>query len=355
MDLKNNHIEEIRNIYSEFERKFSEKQKDFDKENSELKNTIMNLEKELLLTNKKTNLAENAEIKEFQKKYITQMLELQNSFEEFKIKTYEETNKLKKQKDEANKRTNFFQQQLERMQIDWEQNENIYNENYINMKNKLDSFKIFMKNNEILKNQLDLCKSEVSFLKLKIIKLENSEKNLQNILLEKTVNQLDLDSGLGLGLEMKVIPGTRIGTASGSFKNGGMGLGMNGIVGGQINLNNLNTNFNNSDCLYMTDRVSLGNSNYNTLKKINDYSDLNSNLNLIPHLQSSNHFNHISSSERMNNHNHNHNQIQVNNRNSPYPYSYQKMHNVNMINSLPKKRSNSKSISSNASNFIYLF
>jgi len=147
----------------------------------------MNLEKELIVTNKKNDLNEKAEIIEFQKKYLTEMRELQKSFEEFKIKTYEEMKILRKQKDEANKKANLYQQNLEWLRIEWEQNEGMYRENYRSMKNKLDSFKIFIKNNEILKNQLELSKSEVAFLKLKVSKLENSEKNLHSILLEKSV------------------------------------------------------------------------------------------------------------------------------------------------------------------------
>jgi len=147
----------------------------------------LNLEKELIITNKKNDLNEKAEIMEFQKKYLTEMRELQKSFEDFKIKTYEEMKILRKQKEEANRKANIYQQNFERIKVEWDQNEGMYRENYRSMKNKLDSFKIFIKNNEILKNQLELSKSEISFLKLKVSKLESSEKNLHNILLEKSL------------------------------------------------------------------------------------------------------------------------------------------------------------------------
>lgn len=187
LNLKNSHEDEIYKLKSENETLLLQKQKSFEEEKSELKAKIMNLEKELILTNKKNDLNEKAEIIEFQKKYLTEMRELQASFEEFKVKTYEEMKILRKQKDEANKKATLYQQNLEWLRIEWEQNEGMYRENYRSMKNKLDSFKIFIKNNEILKNQLELSKSEVSFLKLKVSKLENSEKNLHSILLEKSI------------------------------------------------------------------------------------------------------------------------------------------------------------------------
>lgn len=187
LSLKNNHLDEIKKNRNDYENKIDNLQKKFDEEKMDYKNNIMNLEKELILSNKKHDLNEKAEIIEFQKKYLTEMRELQKSFEDFKIKTYEEMKILKKQKEEANKRANIFQQNFERIKVDWEQNENMYRENYRSMKNKLDSFKILIKNNEILKNQLDLSKSEISFLKQKVTKIENSEKNLHNILLEKSL------------------------------------------------------------------------------------------------------------------------------------------------------------------------
>jgi len=187
LNIKQSHEEEIRSIKSEFESQTMHQLKNFEEEKIELKNSIMNLEKELIITNKKNDLNEKAEVIEFQKKYLTEMRELQKSFEEFKIKTYEEMKILRKQKDESNKKANLYQQNFEKIKIDWEQNEGMYRENYRSMKNKLDSFKIFIKNNEILKNQLELSKSEVAFLKLKVSKLENSEKNLHSILLEKSV------------------------------------------------------------------------------------------------------------------------------------------------------------------------
>jgi hypothetical protein len=187
LNLKNAHEEELREIKCDQDSQTQHHQKNFEEEKYELKARIMNLEKELIGTNKKNDLNEKAEIIEFQKKYLTEMRELQKSFEEFKIKTYEEMKILRKQKDEANKKANLYQQNLEWLRIEWEQNEGMYRENYRSMKNKLDSFKIFIKNNEILKNQLELSKSEVAFLKLKVSKLENSEKNLHSILLEKSV------------------------------------------------------------------------------------------------------------------------------------------------------------------------
>jgi len=187
LNMKNAQSEEIKNIKGESENFIQNIQKQFDEEKIELKNKIMNLEKELIMMNKKNDANEKAEIMEFQNKYLIEMRELQNSFENFKEKTYQEMKILRKQKEDANKKANMFQQNLENVKANWEQNECIYRENYRNMKNKLDSFKIFIKNNEILKNQLELSKAEISFLKLKVSKLESSEKNLHNILLEKSL------------------------------------------------------------------------------------------------------------------------------------------------------------------------
>lgn len=185
-NLKSSHAEEIKNIRNEYESTINSISKNSQQETNELKNKIINLEKDLILSSKKNDLNEKAEILEFQKNYITEMQELQKSFEEFKVKTNEEIKILRKQKEEATKKLSLYQQSFDRIKIEWEQNENIYRENYRSMRNKLDSFKIFIKNNEILKNQLDLSRSEIAFLKLKITKLESSEKKMQNILMEKS-------------------------------------------------------------------------------------------------------------------------------------------------------------------------
>lgn len=309
LEMRNSHLDEIHSLQSEFDKKIEKIQKENDQEKSELKNSLMNLEKELILSNRKFNLTEKAEIKEFQKKYLTEMQELQKSFEEFKLKTYKEMKILRKQKDEAYKTANIYEQNIERMQIDWEQNENIFRENYRNMKNKLDSLKVFIKNNEILKNQMELKNSEISFLRLKVNKLENSEKNLQAILLEK--------SFIPMGSNMGSIGSNTIG----GINNHGHNIGNLGNIGG--NNYDLN-NFTNSDGFF----------NSNNANNKSDYSDLN--LIPMPHYQSPNPYN-------LNKNNYN--SSNYNNGN----YMIQPFHNQ----SIPKKRSNSKSIGTNSSKLNY--
>ena len=187
INLKINHLEEIKNLRIEYENNLENMKKKFEDEKIELKNTIKNHEKEIILSNRKCDLNEKAEILEFQKKYMVEIRELQKSFEDFKIKTHEEIRVLKKQKEEEKKKVNLYQQNFECLKNESDQKDSIYRENIRNMKNKSDNFKIYIKNNEILKNQLNLSKSEISFLKSKINKLETSERKLQNLLLEKSM------------------------------------------------------------------------------------------------------------------------------------------------------------------------
>ena len=53
------------------------------------------------------------------------------------------------------------------------------------MKKKYEEAKLTIKNNEFLKSKVDETKNEVSYLKLQVNKLENSERKLHNLLMEK--------------------------------------------------------------------------------------------------------------------------------------------------------------------------
>jgi hypothetical protein len=245
-NLKNKFNEDIRKFHIDFEEKNFLEKKKYEDEKSELMEKTIKLEKELLLLYEKSGKCQKSDFVEFQKKYLTEMRELQTSFEDFKLKTYEEMKTLKKQKEEAIKTANNYEQEIERINYKWEQNENIYKENYRIMLNKLDSLKDFIKNNEILKNQLELSKSEIIFLKLKINKLENSEKSLQDILLEKS-------------------------------------------EGFSIQQNNLNTNYNTTDGFFNIEK-GINFYNYQNSNR-SEYSNYNyDDLNLIPHIQSPNPF-----------------------------------------------------------------
>jgi hypothetical protein len=296
INMRKNHKEEMKKFHNEFEQKNFLEKKKFETEKFELMDKVMNLEKELILANEKNEISQKAEIVEFQKKYLTEMRELQKSFEDFKIKTYEEMKTLKKQKEEAIFMKKNYEQEIERLNIEWEQNENIYKENYRSMKNKLDSFKIFIKNNEILKNQLELSKSEIAFLKLKVSKLENSEKSLQGILLEKSE---------GFSTQQNII----------------------------------NTNFTTTDGFFNSEKGS----NYFHNHNKSDYSNYNSNnFNLIPHLQNT-----ITNPNAKINSNNNQNNSFVNNyftKNNINDVFTSFGGNSDIINTKNKKRSNSKSI-----------
>jgi hypothetical protein len=297
INIRKNHKDEMKKFHIEFEQKNFLERKKFEAEKFELMDKVMNQEKELILANEKNDLSQKAEIVEFQKKYLTEMRELQKSFEDFKIKTYEEMKTLKKQKEEAIFMKKNYEQEIERLNIEWEQNENIYKENYRSMKNKLDSFKIFIKNNEILKNQLELSKSEIAFLKLKVSKLENSEKSLQGILLEKS-------------------------------------------EGFSTHQNVINTNFTTTDGFFNSEKGSNFFHNHNK----SDYSNYNNNeFNLIPHIQNTM----TNANNKINPNNNNQNNSFINNY-----YTKNDMNDAftsfggsgDVIIPKSKKRSNSKSI-----------
>jgi len=117
---------------------------------------------------------------DFQKKYLTEMRDLQKNFENFKKKTYEEFNQLRKSKEEAVIRKNFYKDSFQKLKEEKDTSENYYRDSYQALKSKLENVKTMVKNNELLRNQLDLSKSEINFLKMKISKLENVQTYLIN-------------------------------------------------------------------------------------------------------------------------------------------------------------------------------
>lgn len=170
LHLTKTHQDEIRKLRIDYENKMDELIKKSEEEKIELLRKATKNEKDLLLKNSKSELNEKVELIDFQKKYLNEMKDLQKTFEDFKLKTYEEFKAYKKQKDEANARTNFYKENYEKLKEDLQYNENMYN----NLKDKFGNIKNILKTNEMLKNQLDISKSEINFLKTKIAKLENA-------------------------------------------------------------------------------------------------------------------------------------------------------------------------------------
>ena len=92
---------------------------------------------------------------------------------------------MKKQKEEAINKSNFYKESFLKIKNEFDQCVNQFKENEQKMKQKLDNVKNIYKINESLKTQIDEAKKESSYLKLQVQKLEISEKRLHNLLLEK--------------------------------------------------------------------------------------------------------------------------------------------------------------------------
>ena len=71
------------------------------------------------------------------------------------------------------------------MKTDFEDCEKLYKENENKYKLKLDNHRILLENNEFLSSQLEQTRKEVLYLKLQVNKLEESEKRLHNIIMQK--------------------------------------------------------------------------------------------------------------------------------------------------------------------------
>jgi hypothetical protein len=196
--LARTHQEEIKKMRIEHETKVEEIIKKSEEDKLELSKHIIHLEKDLLFYTAKNEA--NIEILDFQKKYLHEMKDLQTKFEEFKMKTFTEFNALMQDKEELTRERDFYQENFEKVKEDFIYNENLYKENYNNLKQRLDGMKIMMKNNEILKNQLELARSEINFLKMKIAKLESSEKSLHGIIMEKERQQCSEGGSIGQNL-----------------------------------------------------------------------------------------------------------------------------------------------------------
>jgi hypothetical protein len=171
------HSEDIKKMRLDYEDKIEHVIKRSEEEKMDLIKRIQQLEHEAALRDLKLEFAANEknEVVEFQKKYLNEMKDLQKAFEDFKMQTYEEFKILQKAKEDAIKNANYYKDSYDRLKDENDQTEGLYKDNFKLLKSKVESMKILVKNNEVLKTQLEVSKSEINFLKSKVDKLENMQ------------------------------------------------------------------------------------------------------------------------------------------------------------------------------------
>ena len=96
------------------------------------------------------------------------------------------------EKEDALNNMNYYKESHDKILAEFEQNETKNKELIKKLKKKYEEAKLTIKNNEFLKSKVDETKNEVSYLKLQVNKLENSERKLHNLLMEKEkINSVD--------------------------------------------------------------------------------------------------------------------------------------------------------------------
>ncbi len=95
---------------------------------------------------------------------------------------------MKKQKEEAISKSNFYKESFLKIKKDFDQCIFQFKDNELKMKQKLENCKNLVKANDVLRQQYEEAKKEASYLKLQVNKLEISEKRLHTMLLEKERN-----------------------------------------------------------------------------------------------------------------------------------------------------------------------
>lgn len=139
------------------------------------------------------------EIAEYQKRYYSDVLELQKTFDDFKNKTSAEFKKLKAQRDEEKKKALYFEELYNNLLAEYEMNESSIKESEMVFKNKTENIKNLIKSNEILKIEVENLQSEVEILKYKLKVSNDKEKKLQSIAMESNFMNSKLDE-LGLNV-----------------------------------------------------------------------------------------------------------------------------------------------------------
>lgn len=175
--LSQAHSEDVKKMRLDYEDKIEHVIKRSEEEKLQLISRIHLLEHENSMRDLKLEFAANEknEVVEFQKKYLNEMKDLQKAFEDFKMQTYEEFKILQKSKEDAIKNANYYKDSYDRLKEENDQTEGLYKDNFKLLKSKVESMKILVKNNEVLKTQLEVSRSEINFLKSKIDKIENMQ------------------------------------------------------------------------------------------------------------------------------------------------------------------------------------
>jgi len=99
----------------------------------------------------------------------------------------------KQQKEDAENKTLKYKEYLVKIKRNFEDVEKQYKDTENSFRLKLENHKILIDNNTFLKDQLDLSRKEILYLKLQVSKLEESEKKLHNFLSLRDQNAFNED------------------------------------------------------------------------------------------------------------------------------------------------------------------
>ena len=164
----------------------------------ELKNKkIIELEKEIIILKKSNS---KSDIAEYKRKYLQEMQELQATFEDFKIKAYNEFKHLKDQRDTEKNKVSELENILDKYRYESELNESNIKETENLFKSKTDNIKQLIKANELLKIDNENLKKDIQYLSHQVKSLKESEKKMQDIILENDFINDKLDD-LGLNFQ----------------------------------------------------------------------------------------------------------------------------------------------------------
>lgn len=196
--LQSDFNEQFQLMKNKYEHEISEILKNHQIEKSRLNTKISELDKEITILKQKGN---KKDISDYQKKYLTEMKDLQLTFEKFKTKAYEEFKILKKQRDEEKERNSQLMDTINQMKMENEMNESSLKETEMIFRSKTENIKQLIKANEILKIENSNNKKEIEYLKIQVQRNSENEKKLQNLILENDfINEKIEDLGLNLDL-----------------------------------------------------------------------------------------------------------------------------------------------------------
>ena len=93
----------------------------------------------------------------------------------------------KQQKEDAERKKSKYKECLMKLKSEFEDCEKQFKENENKYKLKDENYRILIENNEILTSQLDESRKEVMYLKLQVNKLEETEKRLHTLIMQKVI------------------------------------------------------------------------------------------------------------------------------------------------------------------------